>query len=457
MTHDVVVLGAGPGGYDTAVECASLGLKTALVERDLLGGTCLNRGCIPTKMLLGATSAVEELAAQSKVKVASGSVDIDYPALATRSERIIAATRKAMAQRLKGLGVDLVAGTGRLAGAKTLTVDTEDGAVELPFENLVVATGSTPSSFPGIAPDGQAVVDSTGFLALEKMPESLIVVGAGYIGLEMAQVAHRLGATIHVVDLLERVASYEDPEVSKALASIYKRWKWDVRLGVRVRSVSTVDGKAVLTLEKADGTSDEIAAETALLAMGRRPVSRELGLEESGAVLEGPGWIKTDEHLLAAPGVYAVGDVNGRFMLAHCASHQARYVARRIAGKTDAPYASGPVPSVLYGAPEAMRVGRMAAELVAEGLAPQVSAAPLAANPIAQSHAATHGFVKVVWLDGRVVGVTAVGHEASRFATAAAMIVAEGWTSEDAHKVIFAHPTLDETLLHALEAERKDV
>lgn len=455
-TYDLVVLGGGPGGFDAAVEAAASGLKTALVEAADLGGSCLNHGCIPTKLWLGATSAIEELAAQAKVRVASGEIRVDFAALQGRKDRHIAATRKAMAQRLGQLGVALLPGRGRVAGPKTLAVKGADGGAQtLDFRRLLVATGSRPAAFPGLTPDGRRVLDSTGFLALKEMPRSLIVVGGGFIGLEMAQAAHRLGAHITIVDALPRLAGLEDPEVSKALETVFKRQGWDIRLGVKVASVLTQgEGSgegAVLTLD----SGEELLAECALVAVGRRPNSADLGLESLGVEVSGPGYIKTNEYLEAAPDVYAVGDVNGRMLLAHAASHQAHYVVERLLDKAKGAYDSGPVPSILYGSPEVLRVGVMAEEAKAGGDDVLVSRAQLIANPIAQAHAATQGFVKCVWRLGRVAGITAVGADVSRMAVTAALIVRAGWTREDAAGFMFPHPTLDESLKAALLADKE--
>ena len=452
MTYDLVVIGAGPGGFDAAVEGAGYGLKVALVEKNFLGGTCLNRGCIPTKLWLGATSAIEELHNQAKLKVASGEVKVDFPALQARVQKHLVGTRKAMAMQLTKLGVDLVEGVGRLKNGK-VAVETGDGEQILEYKNLVLATGAKPVFFPGLEPDGDCVLDSDMFLALDEMPKSLVVIGAGFIGLEMAQVAHRFGAKVTVVDAMDRVAPLEDPEVSKALQSVFKRWKWDVLLEKRVAGVTTENGKGVLTLD----TREKIEADKILVAVGRGPVTEGLGLNEAGVELM-MRKIVVDENLMAAPGIYAVGDANGHIQLAHAASHQAHYVAARIAGKTDGPYESGPVPSVLYGAPEAMRVGLMENEaFLTDFDTTETSKAMLAANPMAQAHASTQGFVKVIWSAGKVVGVTAVGHDVSRLATPATMIVQQGWTDDDVHKTIFPHPSLDESLLTALKAERTRV
>lgn len=450
--YQLVVIGAGPGGFDAAIEAASNGTKVALIEKKQLGGTCLNVGCIPTKLYLGATAPIKELAAQAKVKVASGEIFVDMKALLTRKDRFIGATRKAMNQKLKALGIDLYQGCATLCGKGKVQVESPVEKVELEYENLILATGTHTTVFPGIAPDGDAVVDSTGFLELDEMPESLLVIGAGFIGLEMAQIASRMGAKITVVDALDRIAIHEDPEVAKTLHSIFKRNKWDIRTGVKVSSVKTVDGQAVL--ETADG--ETITAGKALIAIGRRPNSASLGLESASIKTVGPGYISVNDNLEAAPNIYAIGDINGMTLLAHAASHQAGYVARRIAGEQSGPYMPGPMPSILYGSPETMRVGQMPADLAGKGKV-ETSSFPLAANPIAQSYASTQGFVKVIWLDDKVAGVTAVGHHVSSLTTPSAMMVQEGWTKEDLNKIIFPHPTLDEALLGALKADRKEV
>jgi len=456
-TYDLVVLGGGPGGFDAAVEAAAAGLKTALVEAGELGGTCLNRGCIPTKLWLGATEAVDELAAQARMRVAAGEIHVDFAALQGRKDKAIAATRKAMQQRLASLGVDLVPGRGRVASPGTLEVETANGPKALAYSHLLVATGARPMSFPGLEPDGAHVLDSTGLLALAERPKSLLVVGGGFIGLEMAQAMHRLGTKITLVDALPRLAGMEDPEVSRVLETAFKRQGWDLRLGVKVASVTTRGEHAVLTLDDQTTGGEELSADCALIAVGRRPNSADLGLEALGATLSGPGYLQTDEFLLAAPNVSAVGDVNGRTLLAHAASHQARYAVERLLGKTTAPYESGPMPSILYGSPEVFRAGVLAEEAKAKGQAVLVSRAQLIANPMAQAHAATQGFVKCVWREGRVVGITAVGAGVSRLACLAVLIIQLGWTREDAAGFLFPHPTLDEALQAALLADKEAV
>jgi dihydrolipoamide dehydrogenase len=443
---DLVVLGAGPGGYDAAVKAAGYGLRVALVERDLIGGTCLNRGCIPTKLFLGATSPVEELAAQSRVRVASGSVSVDLPALQKRKALLLKSTRQAMAANLHKLGVVVVAGTGRLTSAREMAVETPEGTRTLGFDKLVLATGSRPTSFPGLAADHDAILDSTSLLDLAEVPDSLVIVGAGYIGLEMAQIFSRLGSRITLIEGMDRIDPMEDPEVSQALAKHFGR-HWDIRVSAKVTSLKTEDGKAKLVLE----SGEEIVAAKALVSVGRRPNSEGIGLELAGVELDKRGFVRIDGHLRAADGIYVVGDLNGLVQLAHAASHQAGHAADHLAGRTTAPYAPGPVPSCLYGSPETMRVGGLASELAGRpGVA--VSRAGLMANPIAQAHGANMGFVKCVWQDGRLAGVTACGFGVSGLTVQATIMVAEGWTRERVETLVFPHPSLDEALKDGLLA-----
>lgn len=467
--YDMIILGGGPGGSRAAFDAAARGLSVALVDRDGLGGTCLNRGCIPTKLLLGATAALPLLETQKKLKGADGHIAFDLPALQQRKDRYVKGTRQALEKRLKAAGIAVYAGEGRVTSGRQGDGDGElavvsvqaDGTKQetrLGWGTLIVATGSTPASFPGLAPDGAAVLDSTALLDVTEAPESLIVVGGGAIGLEMADFFSRLGTRITIVEGMGRLAPTEDAEVGDTLRKVYAREGWTIHTGRKVASLATVDGNAVLRFE--DG--EELTAGKALLAVGRRPASAGIGLEALGATLRGPGWVQTDECLRAAPHVYAIGDVNGRTLLAHAADHQARYAVRHACGDTATPYDAGVMPACIYGHLEAMRVGPTAEELKNAGFSPRVSRSMLIANPIAQAYGTTQGFIKIVWVDGRIRGVSAVGHGVSHLVTLAAVLAggsgtAVGWTAHDAGNVIFAHPTLDEALEAAMEAPQEPV
>lgn len=456
MTYDVVILGAGPGGSRAALEAAAAGLRVAIVDKGSFGGTCLNWGCIPTKLLLGGTAAHPLLEVQKKLKTAQGTIDFDLTALQARKTRFINGTRQALEKQLRQAGIEVITGTARLAGPGHVEVVDGEGTRELAARNVIVATGSVPASFPGLAPDGEAVLDSTALLDVTEVPDSLIIVGGGAIGLEMGDFFSRLGTAITIVEGLDRLAPTEDPEIGQTLGKLLKREGWAIHTGRRVASLSTVEGKAQLRFE--DGT--ELVADKALMAVGRRPSTTGLGLETAGATLRGAGWVETNDHLLAAPGLYAIGDVNGRTLLAHAADHQARFVISHIASgsaSSASGYPAPVMPSCIYGHTEVMRVGATVAELVASGHDVHVSTSQLIANPIAQAYGTTGGFIRVLWVEGQVRGISAVGHGVSHLVTLATVIVSQRWRREDVHGIIFAHPTLDEALEAALLAPSQKV
>ncbi|GEB79158.1 2-oxoglutarate dehydrogenase E3 [Desulfovibrio desulfuricans] len=456
MTYDVVILGAGPGGSRAALEAAAAGLRVAIVDKGSFGGTCLNWGCIPTKLLLGGTAAHPLLEVQKKLKTAQGPIDFDLTALQARKTRFINGTRQALEKQLRQAGIEVITGTARLAGPGHVEVVDGEGTRELAARNVIVATGSVPASFPGLAPDGEAVLDSTALLDVTEVPDSLIIVGGGAIGLEMGDFFSRLGTAITIVEGLDRLAPTEDPEIGQTLGKLLKREGWAIHTGRRVASLSTVEGKAQLRFE--DGT--ELVADKALMAVGRRPATAGLGLETAGATLLGAGWVETNDHLLAAPGLYAIGDVNGRTLLAHAADHQARFVISHIASgsaSSASGYPAPVMPSCIYGHTEVMRAGATVAELVASGHDVHVSTSQLIANPIAQAYGTTGGFIRVLWVEGQVRGISAVGHGVSHLVTLATVIVSQRWRREDVHGIIFAHPTLDEALEAALLAPSQKV
>jgi dihydrolipoamide dehydrogenase len=451
MASDLLIVGGGPAGYDAALAAARRGISTTLVEKELLGGSCLNWGCIPTKFLLAAVAPKAELEGQEKMKTGSGRVEVDLPALVDRKKRHLEATRKAMAAELTKLGVEFVQGELKMAGAVKSVVEVDGEPKTLAYKKCILATGSRPAAHPGLKADHNAILNSGDILGLREVPKKLLVVGAGFIGLELAQFFSRAGSAITLVDVAPRIAPSEDEEVSKALHQTFKRMGWDIHTGVAIASLATVDGAAKLVLE--DGR--EFSADKCLLAVGRLPNSRNLMLEMLGAEVKGAGWIHTDEHLLATPTIYAVGDVNGRTMLAHAASSQGEWAVRHFAGEEKGPYNPGPIPGCMYGAPETMRVGLMEAEARAQGMDVAVSRAQLVANPIAQAHGATGGLVKCVWSEGKLIGVTGVGHGVATLATLSTVMVGQAWTRRQCEELVFPHPTLDEALRAALLAPAK--
>ena len=443
------ILGAGPGGLRAAFEGLRLGFAVTLVERELVGGTCLNRGCIPTKHYLGGTASLPLLRGAGAHKLVEGSIIPSLRNLKAKKDRFVKASRQAAEKRLAAAGVRLLFGEGRISAPGQLEVAAGEGIQACSWDVLVIATGSHPAFFPGLAADHDCVLDSTDALELEEAPSSLIVVGAGAIGLEMADFFSRLGARITLVEGCAQLAPAEDPEVGEALRRIYMREGWEIHTGRNVAGLATLQGKAVLRF--ADG--EELGADKALLAVGRRPNSAGLGLEALG-VEHSPGRLPVDECLRIAPNAYAVGDVNGKSLLAHAADHQARYAVAHAAGEISGSYAPPPMPACIYGHMEVMRVGPSALELRGRrGI--ECSRAEMVANPIAQGYCATQGFIRVFWEEGRVCAISALGHGVSHLVGIVGVIVTQGWRAEDIHRIIWAHPTLDEALEAALSAPRE--
>jgi len=450
MHSDLLIVGGGPAGYDAALAAAKRGIETILVEKEHLGGSCLNFGCIPTKFLLAAVAPKAELEGQEKMKTGSGQVFVDLAALVARKERYLEATRKAQAGELQKLGVTLVRGRLKAAGAGEAVIDVSGEATAIAYRRCILATGSLPANRPGLTADHEIILNSGDILSLREVPAHLLVIGAGFIGMELAQFFSRAGSKITLFEVADRIAPTEDEEISRALGQSFKRMGWDIHVGVKIAELAAKDGQARLTLE--DGR--EFDGDKCLLAAGRVPCSKGIGLEATGAAVTGVGWVRTDSQLMAAPALYAVGDVNGRTMLAHAASHQGEWAVRHMAGEEKGAYSPGPVPGCMYGAPETMRVGVMEAEAHAQGMDVAISRAQLVANPIAQAHGATGGLVKCVWSDGRLIGVTAAGHGMASLATLATVLVGQGWTKKQCEEIIFPHPTLDEALRAALLAPK---
>ena len=453
MRYDVAILGAGPAGIAAAFSLARGGKKVAVVENRQAGGTCLNRGCIPTKMLLGGIAPLELVLALKKQKVLSGEVGVDFKALRTRMDRFVKGSSQMVEKNLVASGVDFIKGAASLESPGVVAVSCEDGAKSLEAEDIILACGSRNAAFPGMEPDGDCVLNSTSLLAIETIPSSLLVIGAGAIGLEMGHFFAAMGSKVTIVEGAAHIAPLEDADIADELRKTLKKRGIACVEGVFAKSLVTKDGQAELTM--ADGTV--FTASKALVAVGRKPNTENLGCEKAGISLDRRGYVEVDDHLRAAPHIYAVGDVNGQVLLAHAAEHQARYVSGLILGTMDAPYSSGPVPSCYYGL-EIMRVGSTAAQLLAQGRDKvSVSKAPLTLNAIAQSHSLAQGFVKAVWDGEELAGMAAIGHDVSHLVTQAQMLVREKRNAHNVHEIMFAHPTLDEILVNALVAERVKV
>lgn len=452
QTFDVIIIGGGPGGSAAARALALSGKTVALVEEAQLGGVCLNCGCIPTKFLLAATAPIGVLHDHQRFNVLRGDIGIDFAALQKRKDRFVKGSVSTLAKSLQAAGVSLFEGRGAVAGQGRVIV-TGKSQVALNATDIVIASGSRSASFPGVSPDGEAVLDSTMLLNLEEVPSSLLVVGAGAIGMEFADFFSVLGARVTIVEGMGTLVPTEDEDIGQELAKIKQKSGIQCITGKKVTSLGTKGGQAELALD----SGEVLNADKALLAVGRRPNTENLGVENMGGSLGPRGFITVDAMLQAAPHCYAVGDCNGLTLLAHAAEHQAEWVARKILGEETGEYVSGPVPSCVFGHIEVMRVGKTVREVTAARGTPFVSKAPFAVNPIAQAHAASAGFAKAVWDGDVLVGMAAVGHNASHLVTAAELLVLHGVTQHSLHAFMFAHPTLDEVLKSALLAPKEAI
>ena len=451
MRYDVIIIGGGPGGTAAARILAAGGRKVAVIEEKHWGGTCLNCGCIPTKLLLGAVAPKSQLHALARQRLAGGEVVVDFAALRSRVGRFLKGSSQVLAKSLTDAGVALFAGRGVCTGQGRVACIGDDGREELEADAVILAGGSHNAVFPGMAPDGEAVLDSTGALALPNVPESLIIVGAGAIGLELGDFYAAMGTRVTMVEAAPHIVPTEDADIAAELARAVAKAGRTCITGVKAVSLTTREGQARLELE--DGRV--LTAAKALVAIGRAPNTKDLDCEKSGCARDRRGFVVVDDTLGAAATVYAVGDINGRTLLAHAAEHQGAYVARRILGEEAGPYVSGPVPSCVYGSTEVMRVGETAKGLAAAGRPVSVSAVPLSLNAIAQAGGNAAGLVKVVWDGEAMAGIAAVGHGVSHLVTVAQLLLVGGYTPERLHEVMFAHPTLDEIVPMAIRAPRK--
>jgi dihydrolipoamide dehydrogenase len=384
------------------------------------------------------------------MRVIRGSVEVDFAALQNRVQRFTAGVGRALAKNLAELGIVLFEGRGVCTAPGQVRVSTAEGDKYLAGEYIILACGTSSAIVPGLAPDGDCVLDSTGLLRIAEAPESLIIVGAGAIGIELGDFFSAMGTRVTLVEAAPHIAPLEDADVAGELLRALKKRGVVCHEGVQAKDLRTSEAQAVLNL----ANHERITAAKALVAVGRKPNTAGLGAEKAGCVLDGRGFVTVNSRLEASHNMYAVGDVNGMTLLAHAAEHQARYAANRILGRETGEYVSGPVPSCIYGSTEIMRVGQTAESLVRDGRTVECSFAPLSANPIAQASGGTAGFVKVVWEQGRIAGIAAVGSGVSHLVTVAQLLVKDGYTESKLHEVMFAHPTLDEIVPMAIRAPK---
>ncbi len=449
-SYDVIVIGAGPGGYVCAIRCAQLGMKVACVEKEpKLGGTCLRVGCIPSKALLHASERFDSANHHFKdLGIQLSGVKLDLKGMMGHKEKVVAANTSGIEFLFKKNKIDWLKGEGKVAGKGKVTV----GGQTYDTKNIIIATGSEVTPLPGIMIDEKQIVSSTGALALEKVPESMIVIGAGVIGLELGSVWSRLGAKVTTIEYLDRILPGMDNEIAKESQKILTKQGLTFKLSSKCTG-ATVSKKGVeLKVEPAAGGSAEtLTAEIVLVAVGRRPYTEGLGLKESGVALDERNRIKTDGHFKTnIDGIYAIGDVIVGPMLAHKAEDEGMALAEQLAGqKPHIDY--NLIPGVVYTYPEIATVGKTEEQLKSEGVAYKVGKFPFMANGRARAMGATDGFVKILAdaKTDKVLGCHMVGPEVGTLIAEVVIAMEFGASSEDIARTCHAHPTLEEVTKEA--------
>ncbi len=458
--YDVLIIGSGPGGYVAAIRAAQLGLKTACVEaRETLGGTCLNVGCIPSKALLHGSELFEEAAhgTMAKFGVIAKEVTLDLAAMQGQKSLAVKELTGGIAFLFKKNKVDWLKGLASFKDANTVSV----GGKDVTAKDIVIATGSSVTPLPGVEVDNAQgiIVDSTGGLALDRVPQHMVVIGGGVIGLELGSVWRRLGAKVTVVEFLDQLLPGMDGEVRKEAAKLFRKQGMELRLSTKVTGASIKGQTATLTLEpSAGGASETLEADCVLVSIGRRPNTEGLGLDNIGLQLNQRGQIETGHDFrTAVAGVWAIGDVIPGPMLAHKAEDEGIAVAENIAGQTGI-VNHAVIPNVVYTMPEIAGVGLTEEEARAKGEESgngiRVGKFPMMANSRAKTNRDTDGFVKVIAdaATDRVLGVWMIASVAGTMIAEACVAMEFGATSEDIAYTCHAHPTHAEALKEAAMA-----
>lgn len=450
--HDLIVIGAGPGGYVAAIRAAQLGLNVACVEQEsALGGTCLRIGCIPSKALLEDSELYAEARqhfAERGIRIEG--IQLDLPAMMARKDRVVQTLTKGVEGLFKKNNITRYQGHGRITAPGKVVVEGSDGNSELRAKHILIATGSKSAGLPGFATDGRRILTSTEALAIQEVPKRLVVIGGGYIGMEMASVWSRLGSEVIVLEYLNRILLGMDEEMSGEAQRLYTKQGIDIRLGARVTG-ARVEGDSCIV--EAEG-AEPIRCDKVLMAVGRQPNTEKLGLEAVGVQLDKKGRIEVDDHFATSTaGIYAIGDVIRGPMLAHKAQEEGiACVEHIVTGYSHVDY--NIIPGVVYTNPEFAGVGKTEDQLIQGGVKYRKGVFPFRANGRARTLGQVEGKVKILAdaTTDRILGVHILGPRAGDLIAEAAAAMAFGASSEDLARVCHAHPTLPEAMKEAAMA-----
>lgn len=440
--YDIAIIGAGPGGYSTALRAAGRGLSVAIIEKGEIGGVCLNRGCVPAKAWIAAAETVDHAKHMSSLAERPFEYSVDFKKMVERQKWIVSQFRKSLTSSLEKSGVEIFRGEGRFESENRITVDMADGTEGLEFKNAVVAAGTSPARLFDISPP--LVLDNSSVFELETLPESLLIVGAGAIGCEFATMMARLGSKVTMVEMMDRILPMEDIEISAVLARELKKLKVDVITGAKIESMTPENGGVAAALEG----GRRVKAEKALISIGRRYATDSLGLDRAGVELGGKGKVVTDDMMRSSvPNIFAVGDVAGKNMLAYTAYREGCFVADYIAGARKE-FKDTPVPGAIFTIPEIGSVG------VKEQDAPEgARKGTFLFRALARAHSTGEisGMVKLI-ADGetdKLLGAHIIGSRATDMIHIASVAIAQGMTAEAFGDILFAHPTFAEAVLEA--------
>jgi dihydrolipoamide dehydrogenase len=451
----VLVIGAGPGGYVAAIRASQLGFKTAIVDKQWLGGVCLNVGCIPSKALLKNAEVAHTLRERGKeFGFSLENLSLDYSAAVKRSRQVSDRLTKGVGFLMKKNNIQVIMGEARLTAKKTVMITAADGKTqELSADNFILATGSHPAMIPGITVDGEKVVTYKEAILQEKLPKSVVIIGAGAIGLEFATIWNSYGTEVTLVEMLPRIAPLEDEEISQELTRQFTRRGMKVFTESKVMSVKPAASGVSVTISGKDG-EQTFEAEQALLATGFKPNIENLGLEEAGVKLTERKFIEIDHRMATnVPGIYAIGDVTGKFLLAHVASKQGILCAEAIAGKEVQPIDYNMVPRATFCQPQVASLGYTEAQAKEKGLEIKVGKFPFQPNGKALGMGETAGFVKILTDSkyGEILGAHMIGPEVSELLPELTLAQKNELTIEEVADNIHVHPTLSEAILEAAE------
>lgn len=451
--YDVVVIGAGPGGYVAAIRASQLGLKTAIVEKQWLGGVCLNVGCVPSKALLRNAEIAHTLRERGKeFGFSFENLQLDYSVAVKRSRQVSGRLTKGVGLLMRKNNIDVYMGVARLASRDRVTVlDAEGKAQELLTKNVIISTGAHTAMIPGVKPDGEHILTYLEAILQEKCPASAIIIGAGAIGVEFATVWSSYGAEVTMVEMLPRIVPLEDEEISTELAKAFTKRGIKLLTGTRVQSVEVVDGGVQVKVGEGENIQT-LQAEQALVAIGFKPNSADLGLEALGVALTERKFIKIDERMSTnVPGIWAIGDVTGQVLLAHVASAQAMVAAETIAGVETAQFDYRMMPRATYCQPQVASFGLTEAQAKEAGYEIKVGRFPFQPNGKALGLGDYAGFAKII-ADakyGEILGAHLIGPEVSELLPELTLAQRMELTSAEIARNVHAHPTLSEVLMEA--------